>query len=107
MQDKLGQELAIGDDVIVASSTRNTTIGKITSMGQKMVVVKASGHFSDYKRYPSQVLKVGSGTESTSTVPEAIARTLTHALHLADGFIPTKRLEQANNWVNDLIWTKE
>ena len=107
MQDKLGQELAIGDEVIVATGTRTTAIGKIVSSGQKMITVKSDGHYSSYIRYPKETLKLGGGAEKATTMPEGIARTVLHATHLAVGFIPDAKVEAVNNWVNDMVWTKE
>lgn len=116
MKDKLGQELAIGDEIIFATGVRETEIAQIISMGEKMLVVgiqkknyRGDTYLTKTKRYPSEVLKLGGGsnTEKVSTMPEDIAKTLTHALRLASGVIPTRRLENADKWVNDLIWTKE
>jgi hypothetical protein len=107
MKDKLGQDLAIGDEVIVATGARTTEIGKIGSIGKKMITVKKDGSYISWKRYPKETLKIGGGAEKSITIPEDIAKTILHAARLAVGFIPDAKIEEVDSWVNDMIWTKE
>jgi hypothetical protein len=109
MQDKLGQELEIGDEVIIATTIRNTAIGEITSIGKKMIVVKVANSYGTHNRYPTEALKVGSTRkiEDSSSIPQNVAATINHSLRVANGVIPASRLEKATEWVNSLVWTKE
>jgi hypothetical protein len=100
MNDKLGRPLEVGDEVICSAGMRETVIGKIISIGKKMVVVKSDNHWSDLKRYPEEVLKTGTSTAEVETIPADIGQTLYFALRLVDGQIATSKLEAAAKWLD-------
>ena len=101
MNDKLGRPLEVGDEVIFATGSRTTRIGKVSSFGKKMVVIKPD-EYGAFNRYPDEVLKTGGAVGSeVETIPAEIANTLQHALRTAEGYISPNRLEKASKWINE------
>ena len=100
MNDKLGRPLEIGDEVICSAGMRETVIGKIISIGKKMITVKSDNHWSELRRYPEEVLKTGTITAEVSTIPTEIGNTLYFALRLVDGQISTAKIEAAAEWLD-------
>lgn len=59
MKDVLGRPLEVGDAIVFAEGRRDIGIGKITSMGKKMVgAVKFGSKSAARHFYPNHVLKI-------------------------------------------------